>query len=954
MRKGRESVRGGKALSESLYKHDRGPECPETETIEILAAGGEVDASVREHAATCPACRAVLEQIRADSDAVDVYIEALTPNKTMATRESRYKAPEAADVSPDIVPGYKVTELLGQGGQGSVYKAVQLGTKRDVAIKLLRAGRFSTSRQRLRMEREAEIVGGLKHPNIVTIHESRYLDATRYAMVMEYIDGVALDAWRPGGKSAKEKREKVLRVFAQVCAGVHHAHRNGVAHRDMKPSNVLVDKEGVPHILDFGIAKALGTDGPALTATGESAFTLHYASPEQVSIGDEQIDFRTDVYSLGVILYVLLCGKYPYPLEGSIFDAVRSIRDVEPTRPREVDRTIDVDLETIVLKALQKDRNRRYDSALELGRDIERYLRHEAIDARRDSVLYVLAMRVRKHWLPIAVAAGIAGAGLVVWQTRADRKRALEQRAKQERTAEATGIVVRELLPSVGSGEERREVIDRLRGLQTAADLGVLPDDPDLHASIMNVAGVLAQELKSEWAAEWSQRESLVVARQNPSPAERELAMAQSKHDLARALLGNPSRLREARALAEESLELRRRRLGEKDKEVAEGMELLGRVELAEGNLVVARQIEERARDALRRMPDVPLVSLARCQDALARVALAEGKYEEAEGYGQGALSTRVWELRDTHPEVIESIRFLGEVNLARGRVEDAPEDPFHEAWRTWGGNRWLEMARGLDRSAPGFSPARYADALGQLAAWKRSSIGMSEREIAETLAAEAWWLVRSRRSEQAAEVFAELVPRIESLGAPNSIAVANCYEQVALCRNFVGIRADDAAEGARQHLLAVEAYEKCLDVVNKNPAYAKDTALVAKLRLDHAASFALAAARDATQFEKADEACKSAIEFTRANAGGEFYRLPGALQTHAELLMRRAETREAALGRANEAISLRVNIDPTPDARLARMLETKGYILMLMGRGDEVAGLVRLRGPYGMGAWRV
>lgn len=950
-------------MSEPLYKHDRGPECPETEVIELLAAGGEVEASVLEHAATCPACKSVLEQIRADSDAVDVYIEALTPSKTLATRESRYKAPEAADVSPDIVPGYKVTELLGQGGQGSVYKAVQLGTKRDVAIKLLRAGRFSTSRQRLRMEREAEIVGGLKHPNIVTIHESRYLDATRYAMVMEYIDGVALDAWRPGGKSVKEKREKVLRVFAQVCAGVHHAHRNGVAHRDMKPSNVLVDKEGVPHILDFGIAKALGTDGPALTATGESAFTLHFASPEQVSIGDEQIDFRTDVYSLGVILYVLLCGKYPYPLNGSIFEAIKSIRDVEPTRPREVDRTIDVDLETIVLKALQKDRNRRYDSALELGRDIERYLRHEAIDARRDSVLYMLAMRVRRHWLPIAIAAGVTLAGLVVWQTRADRRKALQQtaqaiekRADEERRNAATGIVVRELLPSVASAGERGEVIDRLRGLQTAADLGVLPDDPELHASIMNVAGVLAQELKSEWAAEWSQRESLVVARQNPSVAERDLAMAQSKHDLARALLGNRSRWIEARALAEESLELRRQRLGEKDREVAEGLELMGRVELAEGNLAAARATVERARDLLRHLPTIPSLSHARCVDALARVALIERKFDDAEGYCEGALSTRIAELRDTHPEVIESIRLFGEINRARGRDEDLPDDPFHAAWRTWGANRWLGMAKGLDRSVADFSAARYADALGDLVRWKKSVVALknADREVAETMAAQAWWLVRSRRSEQAAAVFAELIPRIENLGVPNSIAVANCYEQIALCRNFVGIRADDAAEAAKQHLLAVEAYEKCLEVVNKNPAYAKDAALVGKLRIDHAASLALAAARDDANFDAADAACKRAIDFVRANLGEKFYRLPSALQTHAELLMRRTATRKAALARIDEAIGVRSTIDPTPDARFARLLETKGYILILMGRGQEAVGLVRLRGPFGMGAWRL
>lgn len=924
-------------MSESLYKHDRGPECPETEVIELLAAGGDVAASVREHAATCPACKAVLDQIRADSDAVDVYIEALTPSKTMATRESRYKSPEAADVSPDIVPGYKVVELLGQGGQGSVYKAVQLGTKRDVAIKLLRAGRFSTSRQRLRMEREAEIVGGLKHPNIVTIHESRYLDATRYAMVMEYIDGVSLDAWRPGGKSAKEKREKVLRVFAQVCAGVNHAHRNGVAHRDMKPSNVLVDKEGVPHILDFGIAKALGTDGPALTATGETAFTLHYASPEQVSIGDEQIDFRTDVYSLGVMLYVLLCGAYPYPLEGSIFDAVRSIRDVEPTRPRDVDRTIDVDLETIVLKALQKDRNRRYDSALELGRDIERYLRHEAIDARRDSVLYVLAMRLRKNWLPISVAAGVVAAGLTVWQTRADRRQALEQRAKEERTAEATGSVVRELLPSLGAAGERGEVIDRLRGLQMAADLGVLPDDAELQSAIMNVAGVFAQEMRSEWAAEWSLRQGMVLERQGDTEEKDDLRLAQIKHDAARALLGNRSRVPEARALAEESLRIRRRRLGDHDKEVAEGLELLARVALAEGDWSRAREHVDRAIGLLARVGGQREAEVARCHDVLARVSLAEGDITGAMLWAERAISGRFRAMSDGRPEIQESIRLFEQMAHALGRESDASPGALGEGWRAWGAERWRALASGLDRTSGDFTPARYADALGELGVLKEQVLGSPGiAGVVATRVSHAWWLLRTRRSDRAADVLEAQIPHLEALAGENSIAVANCYEQIALCRNFVGLRTEDPEGGERQHVLAAAAYSKCLGIVSGRPEYAKDAALVGKLRIDLATSLSLAAARDLTHFAAADDACHAAIDFVRTNLGEEFYRLPAVLQTHAELLMRRAETRESALGRIDEAITRQLRIDPTAEARLKKMREIRGAIVAALGRGES------------------
>lgn len=523
-----------------------------------------------------------------------------------------------------------------------------------------------------------------------------------------------------------------------------------------------------------------------------------------------------------------------------------------------------------------------------------------------------------------------------MWQTRADRRRALEQRAKEERTAEATGSVVRELLPSLGAAGERGEVIDRLRGLQMAADLGVLPDDAELQSAIMNVAGVFAQEMKSEWAAEWSLRQGMVLERRADSAAKDDLRLAQIKHDAARALLGNRARVPEARALAEESLSIRRRRLGDQDKEVAEGLELLGRVALAEGRASMAREHAERAIAILGRLDGDRSAPLARCNDLFARVALAEGHHADAMRLGEGAIAGRFTSLSDGRPEIQESLRLFEEIARSMGRERDEAPGALGDGWRAWGAERWRKLASGLDRTASDFTPARYADALGELA-WLKGEVLRSEGHpaVVATRVSEAWWLLRTRRSDRAAEVLDAQVPHIQTLTSANSIAVANCYEQVALCRNFVGMRSEDARQAEEQHMLAAAAYSKCLGIVNARPEYAKDAALVGKLRIDLATSLSLAAARNVAHFAAADEACKEAIEFVRANLGEAFYRLPAALQTHAELLMRRGETREAALARIDEAIGRQNRIDPTAAARLGRMREIRAAILEGLGRTD-------------------
>lgn len=305
----------------------------------------------------------------------------------------------------DFFPGYELLEEIHQGGQGVVYKAVQQATKRTVALKVLLAGPFSSARQRHRFEREIDLVAGLEHPNIVTLYDSGVTQDDRHYFAMEYIHGTALNAY------LSEKAfsvEETLRLFLKICVAVNYAHQHGVIHRDLKPGNICIDADGEPHVLDFGLAKVAGPDlssGVPVTLTGEFTGTLAYASPEQTQGDPKLIDIRSDVYSLGVILYEMLTGKSPYPVIGRIDEVMKNISEAEPRKPSTLIRRIKNEVETIVLKALAKEKERRYQSAGTLSRDIEHYLAGEPIDAKRDSSWYLIHKLLRRHRVHIAVAA---------------------------------------------------------------------------------------------------------------------------------------------------------------------------------------------------------------------------------------------------------------------------------------------------------------------------------------------------------------------------------------------------------------------------------------------------------------------------------------------------------------------------------------------------------------------
>ncbi len=307
---------------------------------------------------------------------------------------------------------YRIRRVIASGGMGTVYEATQDSPRRVVAVKVMKPGVASRSAMR-RFEFEAHILGRLRHPGIAQIYEAgTHTDDNGSVpyFAMEYIANAS-----PITRFVTEKRlgtrERVA-LFGQVCDAVHHGHQKGVIHRDLKPSNILVDAAGQVKIIDFGVAR--GTDADLALTTletdvGQLIGTLQYMSPEQCAGDPHDIDIRSDVYALGVVFFELLTGQLPYDVrEKAIHEATRVIREEQPARLSTLDRTLRGDVETIALKALEKDRARRYQSAADFAQDLQRYLVNKPIHARPPSVVYRFRKFVRRRRVPLATAAAIA------------------------------------------------------------------------------------------------------------------------------------------------------------------------------------------------------------------------------------------------------------------------------------------------------------------------------------------------------------------------------------------------------------------------------------------------------------------------------------------------------------------------------------------------------------------
>ena len=381
------------------------------------------------------------------------------------------------------IEGYSDLHELHRGGQGIVYRALQESTRRTVAIKVLREGAHADSAARKRFQREVQIAAQLDHPHIVKVFDSGVTAAGHPYFVMEYVHGAEFDHYVRAQELALHD---TLRLHKTVLEAVHYAHERGVIHRDLKPSNILVDEHGQPKLVDFGLARPLVPSSDSFASlTGQVLGTMAYMSPEQVRADPEEIDARTDVYALGVILYELLTGASPYPASTQIVEILRHITETSPRPPtrtwdsatgiarrsgrRSESRCpIDAELETIVLEAIAKEPARRYPSAQAFGADIGRYLEGQPIQARRDSGIYVLRKKLARNRRNVLLGLGVLAVVAGVWLF-APRSRPAPTRTLDPETIARYTAAENELL---------RQRDELMHAVESRAAAGESPLDP--------------------------------------------------------------------------------------------------------------------------------------------------------------------------------------------------------------------------------------------------------------------------------------------------------------------------------------------------------------------------------------------------------------------------------------------------------------------------------------------
>jgi serine/threonine-protein kinase len=804
-----------------------------------------------------------------------------------------------------------------------VYRAEQVRTRRTVAIKMLLPRHGTSPRQQERFEREARMAAALHHPNIVTVYESGAIADGRFGLAMEFIDGMTLDRWsrslepdRGRGGMRRAQRQR-LAVMVKVCDAVLCAHQHAIVHRDLKPANILIDGAGEPHVLDFGVAHQTGTDDRArLTHTGEFAGTLAYASPEQVAGDPARVDTRTDIYSLGVILYELLSGRLPYEVGGPLALAVRNIEKTEPAPlPAHGPGAVEADVATIVLKAMEKDPARRYATAAGLRNDLERALAGEPISARRDQTWYVLLKGLRKHrralgaaaGLLVAVLAGLAGLGYGLIASHESRVRETIERdraADAARRAQAVAIVLQEVLPARGGGT----VESGLENITAALDTGWLTDRPALASDVEEVLTEIyrARQTRSGWEAEMAARSARMLNSALYGPdAPRTLASA---HNEAQAVYAR-GRLADAERLARGTLERRIAALGDHGAGVLASRGLLARI------LLALDRTDEAAAECRAALNPAGLAGAAALETAGVRrtygaVLLRRGEPAAAGEQCILALRAHCLEYRDTNADIAADLGLLAGVFEAGPVGERWPSSELAGIAGAWPEPAGVlrRLAAALDGEPDERDRPALARALPDLLVLKSLVLADQPAELAETHALLGRALniygaggdaPREQRLAAAAQ-FMEAARILEATIGPGTLAVANCYDAVA------------EETWDCDPALAVDATRRSLAAWRALPAEQRDQQQLATQERGAADIMTIGGA-----YAEAEEHYRIALEQFELLLGDRSYVVATTNTRYAEML-RRAGRLEEAERRARQGYEVgNASASAPPDQRI-------------------------------------
>ncbi len=614
--------------------------------------------------------------------------------------------PPPGDRKGERIGRYKILQLLGQGGYGSVYVAEQQEpVVRRVALKLIKLG-MDTEQVVARFEAERQALSMMDHPNIAKALDAGATETGRPYFVMELVRGIRITEYCDQNQLSTAQR---LDLFAQVCRAVQHAHQKGIIHRDIKPSNILVtlhDGVPVPKVIDFGIAKAIHqrlTDKTVFTELQQFVGTPAYMSPEQAEMSGLDVDTRSDVYSLGVLLYELLTGQTPFDpaqLAKASLDAMRrTIREEEPQRPSTKLSTMQAadlttiarqrcsvppklihqirgDLDWIVMKALEKDRTRRYDSASNFAGDIEHFLGGEPVHAHPPSQLYRFRKMVARNKVVCAASAAVAlavVAGLVVstWMFLI-KQQALKRADLEARRSQQVATFLEEMLqgvgPAVAMGRDTQLLRDILE--KTVKRISTeLREQPEVQAEICNTIGEVYSSLGQSAKAEQMHRGARAL--QTQSPRLDRAAIATSIHDLA-LVLRDQGQLAEAESLHREALDLRRKLYGENHADVANSLNHLALVLRDQGKAADAESLHRAALAIQKKIFGDRNPAVAITLNNLALALRDQGKPADAETTFLESLALEKVLFGENSPAVALTLDNLAFVLLDQQRLEDA------------------------------------------------------------------------------------------------------------------------------------------------------------------------------------------------------------------------------------------------------------------------------------------